>query len=415
MISVNWETKVITVPKSYLLLVSGSVYQLDTNQFRLDLRDLEDEVGEGMLYPNTHNHVAPMTVSGVALARVIEIINGYSITFEDGHYRVILTGSNNNILDVTNVNQVSIAPTNSAGLTYSKQVEDSAFADARVWIDTTGLGQSGTQYPRGTSSDPVDNLADALAIIAARDLPRRLKVRGTLNIGASDDISNTNVLGESVVLSKLIVATGALTTNLVVQDCEINGDLNGNVTARRSTSFVNLDDFDGTLHGTGLGGTITLEMGVGPHELIDCYSQEGGLAAPIVDCQGITNPEIYFRRYSGSVELRNFTSGNMTVGIVEGRCILDSTCTGGTIVVRGTCELEDNSGPGCTVISSGTVTALVNASGGLTPGQQTQLNNIESSTGGLNYTVAGKVDANIHYVNDVEVQGTGSEGDEWGP
>ena len=84
-------------------------------------------------------------------------------------------------------------------------------------------------------------------------------------------------------------------------------------------------------------------------------------------------------------------------------------------MVRGTCELEDNSGPGCTVISSGTVTALVNASGGLTPGQQTQLNNIESSTGGLNYTVAGKVDANIHYVNDVEVQGTGSEGDEWGP
>lgn len=359
MISVNWETKVITVPKSYLLLVSGSVYQLDTNQFRLDLRDLEDEVGEGMLYPNTHNHVAPITVSGVALARVIEIINGYSITFEDGHYRVILTGSNNNILDVTNVNQVSIAPTNSAGLTYSKQVEDSAFADARVWIDTTGLGQSGTQYPRGTSSDPVDNLADAQAIILARDLPKRIKLRGALTVLASEDISNYNILGESVVLSELAVQTGAATSNLVIQDCELSGDLNGNVTARRATSFVDLQDFDGTLHGTGLGGTVTLELGVGPHEFIDCYSQEGGENTPIVDCQNILNPEIYFRRYSGGVEIRNFSSGVMTVGVLDGKIVLHSSCTGGVINIYGTGSLEKDPAVTSTVVTSGHIVTSV--------------------------------------------------------
>jgi hypothetical protein len=58
-------------------------------------------------------------VGGVVLARVVEIINGYTVTFEDGMYRVTLVGANSNISDVTNLNQVSIASTNSAGLIVS--------------------------------------------------------------------------------------------------------------------------------------------------------------------------------------------------------------------------------------------------------------------------------------------------------
>jgi len=46
---------------------------------------------------------------------VVEIINGYTVTFEDGQYRVTLLGANSNVADVTNVNQVSIQPNNSAG------------------------------------------------------------------------------------------------------------------------------------------------------------------------------------------------------------------------------------------------------------------------------------------------------------
>ena len=52
----------------------------------------------------------------------------------------------------------------------------------------------------------------------------------------------------------------------------------------------------------------------------------------------------------------------------------------------------------------------------LTAGEKAQLTNIENKTNPLTYTVANKVDANIHYVNDVEVGGTGQEGvDPWGP
>jgi hypothetical protein len=55
-------------------------------------------------------------VGGVTLARVVEVINGYTVTFEDGQYAVRLEGANHNIGDVKNVNQVSLVIGNTAGL-----------------------------------------------------------------------------------------------------------------------------------------------------------------------------------------------------------------------------------------------------------------------------------------------------------
>lgn len=114
-VSVNWSTKVITVQQADLTLVSGSLYELDVDQFRLTLRSLEDDA-EGLPFPTTHNHSSDLTIGGVTYAPVVEIINGYTITFEDGQYRVSLIGANNNIADVTNLNQVSVQSNNSGGL-----------------------------------------------------------------------------------------------------------------------------------------------------------------------------------------------------------------------------------------------------------------------------------------------------------
>lgn len=114
-ISVNWTTKVIYIPQNYLSPLGGNVYELDVDTFRLDLRALEDDE-EGIVFLPTHTHNTQVTVGGVTLSRVIQIINGYTITFEDGQYAVNLEGANNNIADVANVNQVSIRSKNSAGM-----------------------------------------------------------------------------------------------------------------------------------------------------------------------------------------------------------------------------------------------------------------------------------------------------------
>jgi len=118
-LSVNWTTRVITVPQADLTFVETSaggldIYELDINTFRLELQALLDD--EGMPFPDTHQHNTEVTISGITLARVIEIINGYTIEFEDGLYGVNLVGANSNLGDVAIPNLVNIRSNNSAGL-----------------------------------------------------------------------------------------------------------------------------------------------------------------------------------------------------------------------------------------------------------------------------------------------------------
>lgn len=46
---------------------------------------------------------------------------------------------------------------------------------------------------------------------------------------------------------------------------------------------------------------------------------------------------------------------------------------------------------------------------------QSNLGAVKTKTDSLTFTVAGNVDANVQYVNDTQVAGTGESGDEWGP
>lgn len=114
-ISVDWATLIISIPQSYLDFVAGDLYELDTEKFRDDLR-AESASVDGMPFDDIYQSTSIVTLSGVTYARFFEIINGYTITFEDGNYAVNLVGTNNNILDVTNRNMVGVASQNSAGL-----------------------------------------------------------------------------------------------------------------------------------------------------------------------------------------------------------------------------------------------------------------------------------------------------------
>lgn len=358
-ITIDWATLIIDIPKADTQLVQSSpteIRSLDLNNFRLTLKDIEDSE-DGMTFLHTHTHNPPVTVGGVTLARVIEIINGYTVTFEDGQYAVNLDGANSNVGDVVNLNQVSIRSANSAGLTSSKQVEDTAFTDARVWVDTIN-GLPGVLYPRGTPSDPVDNLDDAQTIVTSRTLPKRLSLRGELTILATDDISEYDIKGTGTELAQLTVITGANTANLSVTSLSMSGDLNGNISANDAISFGNIIDFDGRMVNSGLGGTIDLGTGgLNTHDFIDCYSEIPGTSTPVLDCNSLSNLDVQFRRYSGGLRVINFIDGNMSIDIVAGNIELDSSCTGGTIVLRGVGTFIDNSN-GCNVNADGFIEAL---------------------------------------------------------
>ena len=141
-ISINRQTYVISIPKADLSLITGTLYELDTDDFRKELKGIESSE-DGIVFPDTHNHSTEYSVAGVTYARAISLINKHSVTFEDGQYSVILTGSNNDIWDIENKklnqNQVQVIPTNSAGLIRTDVAEKPTEAHLSVAYDDTTI------------------------------------------------------------------------------------------------------------------------------------------------------------------------------------------------------------------------------------------------------------------------------------
>jgi len=120
-ISINFTTKVISVPQADMTLVSGTFFRLPTETlFRTDVNALMDDE-EGIVFDTPINHNTEVTIAGVTFARFIELINGYSVQMTpNSQFTVELTESNNNLHDVVAgalvQNQVQVLTTNSAGL-----------------------------------------------------------------------------------------------------------------------------------------------------------------------------------------------------------------------------------------------------------------------------------------------------------
>jgi hypothetical protein len=96
-------------------------------------------------------------------------------------------------------------------------------------------------------------------------------------------------------------------------------------------------------------GTITLSGSSTAH-FINCVSGLPGLTTPIIDMGG-SGQALALRNYNGGIELRNKTGAeSVSVDLNSGQIILDSTVTNGTIVLRGTGIVTDNS-VGATVVN----------------------------------------------------------------
>lgn len=360
-ISVDWATQIINVEKADTTLVSigpPEIRELNVDTFRLALKDLED--GEdGMPFADTHNHTAPVTVGGVTLARVVEIINGYTVTFENGSYAVNLAGANNNIGDVLNLNNVQVRSNNSAGLTFSKQTEDQSFIEGRVSVDTVN-GQSGTAFPIGTPGTPVDNLSDAQTIISNRTLPNKLSVAGALTIGASDDVDDYDIKGIGAHGGTVLTLTsGCSTSGARFSDLDIVGTAGGTI---HCTGCVlnGITDLEGFFVDCGILGTLTLINADSGDDIVfvNCHSGIPGTSTPIIDANSVVDLDFNVTGYHGGMEIRNFTLSSMvaSINIDAGNLILASSNTDGTIVIRGVGNLTNNSA-GSTVIRDGFVLA----------------------------------------------------------
>lgn len=340
-ISVNYQTREIFVPKTDLTLIQSSpveVRELDLNWFRLKLKDWEDETG-GMVMPNTHNHVAPIEVGGVTLARVVELINGYTVTFEDGQYAVNLTGANSNLGDKVNVNQVSVRSANSAGLLQTREIQYASF-EGGVWVNENST-TTGTIYPAGTRRAPVNNLTDAMLLANLYGFST-IFVLGDLLIDAGGDYQTMTFIGESKNKSTITILPAADVHRCEFYDAHVAGTLDGECVLK-DCLIDNLNYVSGFIESCVLSpGTITLGGATTAH-FLDCYSGVPGSSTPTIDMGG-DGPSLALRNYNGGVRLTNKTgAAAVSIDLNSGQVILDPTVTMGEVVIRGVGKLTNNS------------------------------------------------------------------------
>lgn len=354
-IEVIWGSKVIYVPRTSMLLIQSSpveIRQLNLDDFRLALKDLEDNE-DGMSYLDTHAHQPPTTVSGVTLARVVEIINDYTVTFEDGLYNVNITGGNSNIADKTNKNQVGVNTANSAGLQDLNTMLVASY-DSRVVIDVIN-GQPGTTIPLGTLSTPVNNIPDAVAIAQANGLGE-IFIVGDLTLDAGDNVAGYKLVGQSPVRTTLTINPAADTLNCEIERVTLTGTLDGNSTIRKSVigaiSYVN-----GTIYSSGLSNAVITLGGNAEALFINCYSTVPGASTPTIDLNG-AGQGLGIRGYNGGLTLLNKTGNDpCSIDFVAGHLKLEASCTGGDVHARGIFQLTDNSA-GTTIHTEGRAPGL---------------------------------------------------------
>ena len=347
-ITIDYNTFVISHPQSELVLISGTLYKEDTNETRKKLKLIEASE-DGIVFSNTHKHNTTVTLFGVTYARTIEILAPYSITYTpDAQWSVRLDGSNNNIGDVEagilNQNQVQVIPTNSAGLQDLGTLLASAY-QGKIVISPT-FGQEGTVSPIGTFHSPSNNIVDAIVLAETFGVNELFFTEAMTiieNLSGSISGKALNVTCSSVfhviTLDPLAELSGVAFTNLT-----LTGATDG-VNTIRESNIIDITGFSGFCFQVNVASGIEI---IDDAYFMQCFSGKAGAAIPVFN---VVSGNLVLRDFSGSANLENISSGDHSIGIYGGRVIIDATCIGGTIHIRGDVfEIVDNSGAGCTVL-----------------------------------------------------------------
>lgn len=221
-----------------------------------------------------------------------------------------------------------------------------------VWINANN-GVAGTITGiNGTSTNPVDTIADAITIADNTGIQKFVILTGTLTLTAALTEFNVEMRDESELLlnGQNINGTeffggfikGAGTGTATMRSCSLE-DISG----------LNIDaQMCGILGTIGLGpGTSTLEL---------CHSHQPGTATPIINFTATSR--LNLRAYSGGIEITNMTTATNIASLeyIAGQLIVNASCTAGTLVYRGNVYPVADSSAGTTVIDNSTVTAVDN-------------------------------------------------------
>ena len=327
----------ITVPKSDLTLESGTRYKLTVDEFWILLRDFTDEQTT-MAQPKLYSRI-PATSSTPSITTID--LAYYAIEFEDGLYSVNIISGNTNIREAEVKNQVSVNTNNTTGFIDPTYLEYSTFGGG---VSVNALSEiTGTAYPKGTPSQPVNNFTDALAIAAKRGF-KSLLVTGDATIDGGNDFTDYTFVGRGQNLSTFTLDTSAVLVNSSFYDAQITGVLDGD-THVEDCIIENITFVSGVIERCILSEGTTVLGGAETAYFIECKSGVEGVNKHTIDCGG-SGQGLAIRDFNGGIKIINKTGVDaISIDLSSGQVILsNTTVTNGTITIRGIGKLVDESG-----------------------------------------------------------------------
>jgi len=248
-----------------------------------------------------------------------------------GSYNVQIIQSVSNLVDST-VQQLS-------------EIEYGTYQGA-VWIDVLSTN-SGSNYPVGNVEYPVNNLEDALLIIADRGFIV-LQVIGNLTTDdITHNISDLHLIGVSHINSVLTIGPNTICDRTRFSQFDMTGTLDGD-SEIRDCIVRDLEYFNGHVHNSLLVGTVKLRGSKNAN--IDNCSVLDILDPPTIDAGG-SGQNLMMPNFTGRLLIDNLTGDSqLGIGIAQGDVIINDTCTSGVIALSGSGEVFNNASPGCYVI-----------------------------------------------------------------
>jgi hypothetical protein len=229
--------------------------------------------------------------------------------------------------------QVVLTSSASATLQEQADIQFSSYNN-ECFVDPASPNSSPTTvFPSGTRRQPAQTLTQALTIAQDIGLPSIALGVGSFTVPTGPVFDNIKFLGASPNLSILDVPAAATVNNCEYDDLTLTGTMDGSAIVKQCVLGA-VDVFSGFVFQCGVLGPITLGGGA-QASLLDSYSLVPGANTPLIDMGG-SGQSLILRGWEGGIEITNKTGTDaVSCDFASGQVIINDTCTGGAISLRG--------------------------------------------------------------------------------
>jgi hypothetical protein len=284
-----------------------------------------------------------------SLGATFFLINGWKIRPYEGDHTLNINGNlycdDGSVPYISTIGSYNVMVINSVSslvdstVQQLKEIEYASFGEG-VTVDITS-SYTGTDYPTGTQTQPVNNLVDALSIANYRGF-KRFYIKESMDINTGSDFSEFEFVGQSPTKTILIISSPADVTKCEFYEATVTGTLDGQNKVK-SCRVQTLNFVNGIVENSLLDEYVITLGGMVDAHFLNCWSGVAGVGTPVIDMGG-SGQNLGLRNYNGGLKIQNFTGPNsISLDLNSGRVVLDNnTVTSGTIVCRGVGTLVDN-------------------------------------------------------------------------